>query len=160
MKNKRINIYIEDKDRKKIDDIKAKYQLSLTTIVDILISVTYTTLKNDLNNDNLEKITTKNLYIKGKKTSIKEPRNYKLETYKDINKNAFANNVLNIYLKKEINLFIKHTDLITAKYGYYNVIHQEMQKTYDPNWKYNENLRNQINIVKRNKEYFKKVLGN
>ena len=159
MPKNRINIYIEPEDRKKIDELKCKYQLSLTTIVDILISVTYWVLKNDLNNTEIERVMQNNLYLKGNKTSIKMPRNFKNETYNEVNKSAFANNVLNIYLKKEINLFVKHTDLITAKYGYYNTIHKEMQKTYDPRWQYNENLRNQINIVKRNKEYFRKILG-
>lgn len=160
MKNNRINVYIEKDDRKKIDDLKVKYKLSLTTIVDILIEVTYDCLKLNCNEDILNKFIKQNLYVQGNKTSIKMPRSYrKNKEYENVERNKYANNCLNAFIKKDIVKFIQNKDILEGKYGYWNRINQEMKKRYDPKWQYNENLRNQITIVKQNKDYFKKILG-
>ena len=160
MKNNKINVYIAKEDRKKLDEIKVKNQLSLTAIVDILIEITYDCLKLNCNEETMKKITNMYVYQRGNKTSIKIPRSYKRNTmYETVDKSRFASNCLNIYLKKEINIFIKNKDILEGKYGYWNRINQEMKNRHDPKWQYNENLRNQVNIVKQNKEYFKKILG-
>lgn len=160
MKNNRINIYIAKEDRKKLDELKVKYKLSLTTIVDILIYITLDCLKLNANKETLTKFTTQTLYVKGDKTSIKIPRTYKKDkNFDDLDKNKFANNCLNVYIKKEIHLYITNADILNGKYGYWNRINEEMQKRNDPRWQYNEKLREQVTIVKQNKDYFKKLLG-
>ena len=159
MKNNKINVYIAKEDRKIIDQLKVKYHLSLTTIVDILIEITYDCLKLNADKETTERFTTSYLYIRGNKTSIKIPRHYKLDQYENVDKSRFASNCLNVYLKHEINLFITNKDILEGKYGYWNRINNEMEKRYDNRWQYNENLRNQVNIVKQNKEYFRKILG-
>ena len=160
MKNNKLYIYIANEDKKKIDEVKIKYKLSLSAIVDILIYVTLDCLTCNADKEVKEKFTTKHLYPLINKTSIQMPKRYKKDlNFKNVDKTRFANNCLNAFIKKDIAKYIKNADILNGKYGYWNRIHQEMQKTIDPRWNYNENLRNQVMIVKKNKEYFKKILG-
>ena len=156
MSRKTINIYLSKEDKRKIDALKVKYQLSLTTIIDILADVTNDTLKLENNEDLIYRIQNISMYQAENKTSVKEPKCFgRLEIE---NKNKYANNILHIYLNNEIGKLITHSDLITGKYGYWNRINKEMQTRKDNWWQYNETLRLQRRILRENKEYFKKAL--
>lgn len=159
MNQKKLYVYISSEDKKKIDEVKNKYQLSLSAIVDILILITLQILKMDINEEMLNKFTKTHMYPLTNKTSIQMPKNYKKNlNFDEVDKTRFANNCLNAWIKKDITKFIQHKDLLNGKHGYWNQIQNTMQKTYDPRWDYNQNLRKQVRIVKKNKEYFKKIL--
>ena len=145
---KTINIYLNKEERQKIEKLKVKYQLSLTTILDILCEYTMISLKYENNETLLNDFTTRHLYAQEGKTSIKEPRNlYKLEIK---NKSAYLNNVLHTWLNKDIGRYIKHVDLITGKYGYYNSIEKELNKRTDAWWNYNQQARMLKRFLKQN----------
>ncbi len=156
MSKKWINIYTDKEERKLIDSLKVKYQLSLTTIVDILCEVTYDCLFLNTDKDIKEKVLNEHLYQRTNKTSIKQPRI--LNKYDLQYPGRFANNCLHLYISKQIAKYIKNADILNGKYGYWNRIEQELVKRTDNWWQYNTHLRMQRRMLRENKEYFKKAL--
>ena len=148
-----INIYTSKDQRKEIDKIKVKYQLSLTTIVDILVFTTTKLLKST---EKLEELTSKYVYKKGGKTSIKKPKIFRELKWQNIKENRFATNVLMIYLHKDISKWLEKEDITK----YYNMCNEKMTKTTDEFWNYNQHIRMQRRMLRENKEYFKKELEN
>lgn len=151
-----INIYLNKDERKQIDIIKQKYQLSLTTIVDILCFETYHTfiqyapLKIDT-------LTESYLYKVGAKTSIKKPH---VMTDKQIfmnckHKSRFATNVIKIYLQKDIKNYVESP---TGIQEYWNKINSKMTSTKDDWWAYNQHIRYERRSLKENREYYQAEL--
>ena len=155
MASETINIYTSKDQRKLIDKLKVKYQLSLTTIVDILVFVT--TKYMESNTEKFEELTNKYVYKKGGKTSIKKPKIFKTLKWNNVKENRFATNVLLIYIKKDIANWLKNKDDVTK---YYNLCNEKMTKTEDQFWNYNQHIRMQRRMLRENKEYFKRELEN
>lgn len=156
---KTINVYLNKDDRKKIDNLKVKYQLSLTTITDILVMVT-TKIFNQLEDKTkLEKLMTKYLYKRGKKTSIKTPSLFKKDSIfeKQEHKSRYTTNVIMIYLNRDIKKYVDDEKLVNQ---YWNETNNKMTTTKDEFWHYNEHIRYQRRMLRENKEYFKKELEN
>lgn len=166
--SKTINIYLNTEERKQLDNLKVKYRVSLTTIADVVTKITFKYfLQNEEKlegNDKLKKLFKEYLYIKGRKTSIKEPKGYKKEeggqyitgnTYaQNVSKSRFVTNCLVIYIKKEIK---KHIREELAEH-YWNDINKELTNRKDEFWNYNDHIRLQRRMLRENKEYFKKAL--
>lgn len=151
-----INIYLNKEDRKQMDLIKNKYQLSLTTIVDILCFETYHTFLQYAPLQ-LDVLTDSYMYSKGAKTSIKKPH---VMSDKEIFKNQkhksrFATNVLMIYLKKDIKKYVEYPN---AAQEYWNRINNKMNNTKDEWWGYNQHIRYERRSLKENREYYQAEL--
>lgn len=136
----RINIFLNKDDRKKADEIKVKYQLSLTTIVDLLVQITTIALLTEENGqEKIKHLKTEYLHSKGAKTSIKIPRTFKTDSEwnKDAKLSVYTTNVLKIYLYKEANKYLTkdHAE------KYYNECNKRMTQTQDNWWNYNQHLR-------------------
>lgn len=147
-----INIYLTKDERKQLDIIKSKYQLSLTTITDILCFETYHTFIQLGNEEQIRKLTEEYIYKNGAKTSIKKPNVMKSNgIFKDTKKKSrFATNVLKIYLYKDIKNYTEDKELISS---FYNKVNEKMTKTQDQYWNYNNYLRNFMRTLKDNKNY-------
>lgn len=163
---KTINIYLTKEERKKVDLLKAKYHLSLTTIVDVLCDITEQTFFLNCDENLYNDLKNRHWYALVEKTSIKEPKLFSKKIrgteqkaiWEESHKTRFANNVLHIYLYKEIGKFIQHQDLLNGKYGYWNNIEKELNKRVDNFWQYNEHIRLQRRMLKENRNYFKKEI--
>ena len=169
--SKTINIYLNSKERKLVDDLKVKYRLSLTTIVDVITKYTfkyffqYAVEKNNKNEEDLKRLYHEYLYLKGRKTSIKEPQIFKKENggiyligneyAKGQSKSRFVTNSLMIYLNKTIENYVKDKEMVQA---YWNNINKELLTRKDDFWDYNQYVRKQRRMLRENKEYFKKAL--
>ena len=152
----RINIYTSKEDRKLIDNLKVKYQLSLTTIIDVLCDKTEDIFFMNGNKQLMETLKNVNIYGSKGKTSIKEPRIFSQKRrendkeWEKTQKSRFANNVLHIYLNKDIHKYIKNATLLNGKYGYWNSIEQELKKRVDNWWNYNQHVRYLKRFLKEN----------
>ena len=146
----KLNLYLNKEERQKCNKLKVKYQLSLTTIIDVLCEYTMQCLKLENNETILNDFTTRHLYAHEGKTSITEPKC--LKRYEIKNKSAYVNNVLHTYLNNDIGIYIKHVDIITGKYGYWNSIEKELQKRTDNWWNYNQHVRYLMRYLKENKK--------
>lgn len=157
MKSK-INIYLNKEDRKKVDALKVKYQLSLTTIIDILMLETISIFNKAENNEALlNRLFYDYMYNKGQKTSITLPRETcEQGILKEIkNKSRLATNVIKIYIEHDIKNYINDAKLIEK---YYNECNTKLNKAIDNWWNYNQHLRYQRRMLRENKEYFRKAL--
>ena len=171
--SKTINIYLNSQERKLVDDLKVKYRLSLTTIVDVITKHTfkyflqYAYEYNNKNEEDLKRLYKEYIYNKGKKTSIKEPQIFKKENGGDYlvgneyakgqSKSKFTTNCLIIYLNKDIKNYVKEEEMQKA---YWNNINKELTTRKDDWWNYNDHIRYQRRMLRENKEYFKKALEN
>lgn len=155
---KTINVYLNNEDRKQIDNLKSKYQLSLTTITDILVMVTMKVFLQTNNEELIKRLTNEYLYNRGKKTSIKEPKifNDKSIFAKEQHKSRFATNVIMIYLKKEIKNYVN--EQLASKY--WKECNKKLTTTKDGFWNYNQHIRLQRRMLRENKDYFRKALDN
>ena len=155
MSKKWINIYTNKEERKLIDSLKVKYQLSLTTIVDILCEITWDCFYLNADKELFEKIKNTHLYERSNKTSIKQPRI--LNKYDLEHPNRFVNNCVHLYLSKDIKKYI-NKDILEGKYGYWNRIDKELTTRQDNWWQFNNHIRMQRRMLRENKDYFKKAL--
>lgn len=143
MKEKTINIYIPKDQRKKIDELKVKYRLSLTTIVDILVFTTWKYLRGD----QIETLTKTYIYKKGAKTSVKMPKIFsQLIWNESVKKQRLATNVLMIYLNKDIKKYVAD-DKVNK---YYNDLNNKMTTTVDEFWDYNQFIKKQRRLLREN----------
>ena len=152
-----INIYLNKDERTKIDNLKVKYQLSLTTITDILVMVTTKVFTQKNDPELLNRLMNTYLYKNGKKTSIKTPSLFKKDSLfsKQEHKSRYTTNVIKIYLKHDIKTYINDPKLIEM---YWNECNEKMTKTKDEFWDYNKHVRYQRRMLRENKEYLKKAL--
>lgn len=148
MKNETINIYLSNEQRKKVDSLKVKYRLSLTTIVDILCELMQDALFLNADKELEERFKNKHLYALCKKTSIKVPRFIKkMENVKPC---RYVNNILQAYLRGEMRLFIK-SDILEGKNGFYARLEKELTTREDNWWEYNRYIRMQKRFERTNK---------
>lgn len=155
---KTINVYLNNEERKQIDNLKVKYQLSLTTITDILVMATMKVFLQTNNKELIERLKNEYLYIPGKKTSIKQPKIFSDKELfaKEQHKSRFATNVIMIYLKKEIKNYVN--EQLASKY--WNDCNKKLTTTKDSFWNYNQHIRLQRRMLRENKDYFRKALEN
>lgn len=137
---KRINIYITAKEKKELEQLKWKYHVSYSTIANICVDVL---VKHIRKYDQY-------LYTeKGYKTSLK-PR---LE-FEGINSSVLFTNALKIFVNNEI---AKYTE--DKKGVLKSKIINELDNTWEENWNGNYFNRLMPKLLKKNKDYYKKVLG-
>lgn len=157
---KTINIYLTKDEKQKAHKIQSKYKVSLTTIADVIIWVSYYALLHYSKvlkaNDQLA-----NNYIenKGTKTSIKTPKCLKeneLMTCLIGNKAMiYTTNVLRLYLNKTIKEYLTEEGI---NY-YWNKCDQKLQEIQERFWDYNNFTRMTRRNLKENKEYYKKAIA-
>lgn len=152
---KTINIYIRKDKKEQIDKMKLRYQLSLTTIVDILVFETYKLLNDPKDNTLINKFKGNYIYLKTAKTSIKEPKVYSMLNMTHREKCIFATNVLECYMRKDFKQYIKDQTKLNK---YYCKCDRKMTDTYEENWNYNNFIRMQRRMLRANKDYFRKAL--
>ena len=150
-KNVRLNIYLTTEDKKKLNEIKFKYQLSYSTIARLLGEAMASHIENSK-----QILNGKYIYANDtgqKKTSIK-PRhdvwnNYFIET-----PTVFYTNAIKIYTRNEEKKYMEVKEF--SKYQ------KELEKAFkeekDPNWNGNEWQRRMPRLIKQNREYYKKLL--
>lgn len=155
-----INIYLSQTTLDRLNDMRKKYHVSISTIAQILSDY----IRPNINNYPAEFLMT---YIDKEhrlKTSIK-PNNLK-ETEDFFKKIQFSketashiySNVLYIYAKEDFNyLFQGATEKECKKWA--KEIENELIKRKDIYYNYNNNIRNTLRIIRKNQEYFKKVIG-
>lgn len=153
---KTINIYLNNQERKLVDNLKNKYQLSLTTITDILVMCTMKVFLMTNNKELVEHLKNEYLYTPGRKTSIKQPKIFSDKELfgKEQFKSRFATNVIMIYIKKEIKNYVSQE--LANKY--WNECNSKLTTTKDTFWNYNQHIRLQRRMLRENKEYFRKAL--
>lgn len=141
---KRINIYIDNKDKKRLNELKNKYHLSYSTIVNIIAEKYYMILSTKL----------QDCYLYGKentyKTSIK-PRGQ--ERYE--HPSFLYTNATRIFTKNELSEYVQDKTLIQKVN---NFIYEEFDKTWDENWDGNHLQRSMPKIIKQNREYYRRIL--
>ena len=140
-----LNIYLTKEQKQQVDKLKVKYQLSLTTIVDVLVEITWDCLILNCDNELTTRFKEKHIYPLTQKTSIKMPK-YLKNKYLE-HPNRFANNCLQMYLRHEPTIFLKK-DVVEGKHQYWNRIEKELTKRTDNWWKYNEYIRYQSRMNK------------
>lgn len=157
VKMKSINVFLNKEERKQIDLIKNKYQLSLTTIANILA---YETLHLFMQIGKKEQLTKEYIYKneKNTKTSIKKPKNSELTINMVDGKSPsrIYTNAIKLYLKKEINKYCNDAKL---KQDYYNKINKKFTTTKDEFYNYNQFIRTQRRYLRENKEYLKNEIA-
>lgn len=156
---KTINIYLTNDEKKQAQKIQQKYKVSLTTITDVLIFVSYYALLHyptELKANDL----LKNNYIKGKgnKTSIKTP--YILKDKTPIGDTLigkemiYCTNILKIYLNHEAKKWLTEE----GQNYYWKEIDRKLQQTQERYWDYNNFNRMSRRNLRENKEYYKRAI--
>lgn len=151
LKVKRINIYLTYQERKELNEIKYKYHLSYSTIIDIIANEVWNESQyyicNLLDHYIYEDEKSYKTCIKPKQTSynemVKQPTLYLTNVIKCFLKNSFVEKV-----------GMKQDTWNKKKSRIYN----NFQNTYDPNWDGNEWNKKFPKYIKQHKEYVKKVL--
>lgn len=139
----RINIYLNNKERQILNQMKYKYHLSYSTIANILGEILIEPLK-------LEEIKTYIYEDKTKyKTSIKPKDAYKYE-----NRTQIYTNLLKIYCRNELNKYLPQSKIDK----YQTSIYIRMNETQDDNWNGNQFNRQMVKWLKHNKEYATKII--
>lgn len=142
--SKKINIYIDNKTKKRLDDIKYKYHLSYSTIINIITEKYYMVIPAILEE--------KYIYDKqGNKTSIK-PRK---QEYKK--PSLVMTNALMIFINKDLEKFLQDKRL---REKVNNFIYDDLQNTYEDNWDGNRFNRIMPKLLKNNRDYYKRILEN
>lgn len=136
-----VNIYLTKQDKKKLDDLKWKYHVSYSTIANIcvLCLAKYIGNREDYIYDE-----------KGYKTSIKA----KYE-YEGLHVSQLYTNALKMYLNKEIKKYTNEqiNQIVSSK------IANMLNETWEENWNGNYFNRLMPKLLRKNKDYYKKVLG-
>lgn len=151
----RVNIYINHEDKKKLVDLKNKYHLSFSTIIDI-IGQHYNTIPKEKIN-----LVDKPIYNKDGsfKTSVK-PKYYGIEMRKKawtMNLSTFLTNTTKLFLRNGLRDFSSLTNQEISKL--HAQIHNSMRDTWDENWDGNDFCKKLPRFIKQNPKYTKKLLG-
>ena len=152
LKTHRINIYLNGKEKKKINDLKNKYHLSYSTIANIITGVFYSCkeLQADLKDHYIYEDKTST------KTSIKPSRNKQIQ-YNYEKPAMIYTNALKIFLNEDLKKYIANEK---RRNQINNMIYSQFQNTYDDNWDGNRFCRQMPRFIRNNKEYIKKILEN
>lgn len=158
----KINIYLNENYRDQLKTLMNKYKISMSTIVDILTFQTFYGITHySINKIENEKIMTEYIIKEGlRKTSVKPKNAQNIDMFiKSTNDKAtlsiFATNSIIIYLDNKIDNYL---DQEGRKY-YYKKINQEMQKTKEEFYNYNNMIRSTMRFLKNDKEYIKKKIA-
>lgn len=141
---KRINIYLSNIAKKKLNEVKFKYHLSYSTIINILVAKYYMVLGDFLTDHYLND-------KKGTKTSIK-PKN-EMKFNKKIS--IMYTNAVEIWATGTLKNYVedKHKlELIN------NYIYSEFQNTYEENWDGNRLQKLMPKMIKQNRSYYRRLL--
>lgn len=152
-RTERINIYIEMKDKKKLDEIKYKYHLSYSTIANIIV---YNYIHMDIATETFNYKTLQEKYIygkKGTKTSIKPKTSYAEITKKSI----LFTNCLKIFIENDLEKYLSNEK---KREKARNRIYADFQNRYEENWDGNRFQRIMPRIIKQNRQYYKRILEN
>lgn len=144
---KKINIYITQKTYNKINEIKQKYKVSLSTIIDKGIE--------SIKANNIVKLKMKYYYPNEKKTSVKPRMTNTLNGFKDSEISMIYSNFIELYINdswKDIGLTAEEVKRIK------NEINTKLQKAREQFWNYNEVIRNTARAMKENKEYYERIM--
>lgn len=146
----RINIYLSYQDKQVLNEIRDKYHLSYSTIINIIfnhIAVGHLPLWMDHYYYEDDKST---------KTSVKPRAMTEDSYYKQLPMTMILTNVIKAFTRKEIQKLTGWKDKDIQKKN--SQIYNEFQNTYDPNWNGNEWQRRMPRLIKQNKDYYKKLL--
>lgn len=138
-----INIYLTNADRKRLNELKYKYHLSYSTMANIIADKICSQIKQKEFKTYLYQDKTKY------KTSIK-PRN----AYKYENRTQIYTNTIKVFCRGDLRKYMDEKDAVNLELSILN----EMHDTYDENWDGNRLNRMMPKIVKKNREYYKKIL--
>lgn len=146
----RINVYLTDDDKKYLNGIKYKYQLSYSTIANILVICLLGKTDEDISK---EYIYTND--VNSKKTSIK-PRTLGIICDR---KTILFTNAIKLFARNELVSKGVIENNKKLKQLQENVL-KSFKETKDPNWNGNEWQRRMPKLLKQNREYYKRILDN
>ena len=155
---KSINIYLTPEERKLVDQKMQWYKVSLSTLVDKCVIF----FAREINDVDIKKMLLMDYYYKPKgkiKTSCK-PRYFKGMEKCFKHPNRFATNCLLIWIKKDIKQLSVNGKTLEPKKAdkIYSLIDNELNKTVDKFWNYNEQIRNMRRMLKDDKDYWKRAI--
>ena len=153
---KTINIYITREQKQRLDRIRSKYKVSLSTLTGTVAYWLVYVLLHDDRKETIKELQEK--YIQSTttyKTSVKPREVLEVLGNEITDKSKFTSNALVIYLEHKIQ------DYVSKKYvdTYYAKIDKKLNETFDVYWDYNCSIRNQRRMIRQNKEYWKKALN-
>lgn len=138
-----INIYLTNADRKRLNELKYKYHLSYSTMANIITDKICSQIKQKEFKNYLYDDKTKY------RTSIK-PRN----AFKYENRTQIYTNCIKLFTRGDLRKYMDEKDAVNLEISILN----EMNDTYDENWDGNRLNRMMPKIVKKNRDYYKKIL--
>lgn len=147
----KINIYLNETQRYKAQQIKDKYHVSLSTIADKVAFQLHKYAAFE-SYETYYLLMTKHLEKPTNKTSIKPKQNPVIKANLEklgVSPNIFYTNCLIIYLDKRIKEFIKNPKYINE---FYTNCDRELQKAKEPNWNYNDLKRNFARLQREQNE--------
>lgn len=150
LKTHRLNIYLNGKERKKLNDLKNKYHLSYSTMANIITGVFYSCIELQSH--------LKDHYLYEDKTSTKtsiKPSKEKQITYDFEKPTMVFTNALKIFLNDDLKKYIEDE---RKRNKLLNMIYSQFQNTYDENWDGNTFCRQMPKFIRNNKDYIKKIL--
>lgn len=143
------NVYLESYERKQLEQIKQKYQVSLSTIAEK--TAFYLMKYYAFENKDIKDIFTIKFSNSTNRTSIKPKNNLllkaQIEKYGN-SPNIIYTNALKFYLDR--NLLKEKIKTEELRNKYFMEIDRELQKTTEPNWNYNAFKRNYYRVLKEN----------
>lgn len=145
MSTKRITIYIKPENKRRLDEIKYKYHLSYSTIINILAKEYFKYLGQGIMEHYYDD-------KKGLKTSIK-PNTEKFFTK---NQSILYTNAVTLFCTKMLDNMLDKS----KKQKLNTEIYNEFQNTYEENWDGNRFQRIMPRMLKQNRDYYKRILEN
>ncbi len=150
-KNVRLNIYLTYEDKKKLNEIKFKYQLSYSTIARLLGECI-----DSYANNTPKLLNERYLFTEDKgqtKTSIKPRKRIGYENFVKT-PTIYYTNAIKLYTREKLREYMTDKN--------YSKFQKELEKAFkeekDPNWNGNEWQRRIPRLIRQNKEYYKKIL--
>lgn len=146
----RINVYLTSEDKKILNGLKYQYQLSYSTIANILADYIC-----NMTDENLGQSYIYTNDVNSTKTSIK-PRNLKIFSDR---KTILYTNVIKLWTRNDL---VKKGILENNKKlsKLQKLVIKAFKETKDPNWDGNEFRRKMTRMFRQNPDYFKKILDN
>lgn len=156
----RINIYLSSNSESKLTDIRKKYHVSLSTISQILLDCFK---PNFIKYDN-EFFTTYKDTEHRNRTTIKPNNINENNEIMKICKGELStishvtSNLLYYFATEQYEYLFQESNKMKLE-KWKKEIEKELIKKKEIYWNYNANLRQQVRIVRKNAEYFKRILG-
>lgn len=140
-------IFVKKSTKKTLMAMRQDYQLSISTIVSIIF--------NNLMPYYHETIRTKYFIENSTRIKIKPRIDEHLLTCYECNQNQLRNAVEFYIVQKKLKPIEQDKDFRKAD----KQIQQDLEETEETNWNYSNEFRATTRLVRRNKSYFKKILG-